>query len=48
MSTQTDEYLSDFKNLTYSIQEEKPKEIKHEKSLILKNIIQHQPKRWTP
>lgn len=44
--TQTDEYLSDFNNISFKVQEqEKPKEIKQEKSLILKNIIQHKQKR---
>ena len=49
ISTQTNEsdYLSDFNNINYQIQQEqeKPKEIKQEKSLILKNIIQHKQKR---
>ncbi len=43
--TQTDEYLSDFNNINYQIQQDNPKEIKQEKSLILKNIIQHKQKR---
>ena len=45
IATQTDEYLSDFNNINYQIQQDNPKEIKQEKSLILKNIIQHKQKR---
>ena len=46
VSTQTDGYLDDFNNLTYPFQEEdKSKEVKQNNALILKNIIQHKPKR---
>ena len=34
----TDEYLSDFNNIYYQIQEDKPKEIKTNNALILKEI----------
>ena len=45
ISTQTDEYLSEFNNLTYSTQENNQKEIKQDTSLIMKSLIKHKPKR---
>ena len=45
ISTQTDEYLSDFNNISFKIQEEKPKEVVKSNALILHDIIKESKKR---